>query len=170
MTERKIVRVDLVAGLVVTVLGFGAFFEALRMPRFENRNADPLTLPGITPGMIGIVLGVLGLMLTLRAVMGLKPAAGGEPSINNWPPGSLRRTLLTILMVGIYGFALFGRIDFLPATILFIFVFTVVAEVLNKDRRVSMAKVVVGSLLLAVVVAFTVRFVFVDIFMIRLPG
>lgn len=170
MTGRKIQRADLIAGLVVTALGFGALFQSLRMPRFEERNADPLTLPGITPGILGIVLGLLGVLLTLRAVMGLKPAAGGNMPIGTWPPGSARRTLLTVLMVGIYGFALFGRVDFLPATVLFIFVFTVVAEVINADRQVSMVKVLVGSLVLALMVAFILRFVFVDIFMIRLPG
>lgn len=168
MKTDKLVRTDLISGLVVSVVGTAGFVEALRMPRFEARNADPFTVPGLTPGIVSLVIAVLGLMLVLRALAG---RGSSEPlPIGVWPEGSVKRTLFTVATVVIYGGALFGRIPFMAATALFIFVFTVGAEWLNPQRRMGLPALSAWAVALALVAAFAIHYVFTAVFHIRLPG
>lgn len=160
-------RADVISGLVVTVMGVAGLVESWRMPRFENRNADPFTVPGLTPGLISIALAVLGLVLVLRA---LSNGGAKDLPILHWTATSAARTAFTLVTVGVYGFFLFGQVPFLLATALFIFVFTVGAELLNRERRLALLPLIVGALVLSVCVAFTVRFVFVEVFLVRFPG
>jgi hypothetical protein len=168
MKVEKVMRTDLISGLVVSVVGTAGFVEALRMPRFEARNADPFTVPGLTPGIVCLVIAVLGVMLVLRALAGRGSA---EPlPIGVWPEGSVKRTLFTIATVAVYGGALFGRIPFLAATALFVFVFTVGAEWLNPQRRMGLPALSAWALALSLVAAFVIHYVFTAVFHIRLPG
>lgn len=168
MKVEKVMRTDLISGLVVSVVGIAGFVEALRMPRFEARNADPFTVPGLTPGIVCLVIAVLGVMLVLRALAG---RGSSEPlPIGVWPEGSVKRTLFTIATVAVYGGALFGRIPFLAATALFVFVFTVGAEWLNPQRRMGLPVLAGWALALSLVAAFVIHYVFTAVFHIRLPG
>jgi hypothetical protein len=168
MNRSRPLVTDALGGLVVTAIGIAGLVESLRMPRFENRNADPFTVPGLTPGMVCTVLAVLGIVLIIRAMAG---RGGVTPlPILNWPSGSATRMLFTLITVAIYGFLLFGRMPFLLATTLFIFVFTVGAELLNRERKLTIMPLCAGALALALASSFVIRFVFVEIFLVRLPG
>lgn len=168
MSRARTLVPDLIGGLVVTALGIGGLAESLRMPRFAERGADPFTVPGLTPGLVCVVLTVLGVALVLRALAG----RGGEAPlpIVSWPAGSAARMIFTLVTVAIYGFILFGRIDFILATTLFIFVFTVGAELLNPKRKLGIVPLSIGAAVLALAGAFVIRFLFVEIFLVRLPG
>lgn len=168
MTRARPLVTDLFGGLVVTIIGVGGLVESLRMPRFENRNADPFTVPGLTPGMICAVLSVLGVALIVRAMLG-RGGATALP-ILNWPAGSAARIIFTLATVAAYGFLLFGRMHFIIATTLFVFVFTVGAELLNRDRKLGLVPLGIGALVLALGASFIIQFVFVQIFLVRLPG
>ncbi len=159
---------DAIGGLVVTAIGVAGLVESLRMPRFENRNADPFTVPGLTPGLLCAVLTLLGVALIVRAM-----ANRGEPislPILNWPVGSAARMVFTLLSVIAYGFFLFGNVPFIIATTLFVFVFTVGAELLNRDRKLGFFSLLLGAFLLALAASFFIRFIFVEVFLVRLPG
>lgn len=168
MNRTRPVITDVFGGLVVTIIGVAGLVESLRMPRFENRNADPFTVPGLTPGMVCMVLSVLGVALIIRAMLG---RSGTAPlPILNWPAGSASRMLFTLVTVVLYGFVLFGNVHFVVATSIFVFVFTVGAELLNPQRKLSMLHLALGALVLSLASAFIIRFVFVEVFLVRLPG
>ncbi|WP_367714715.1 tripartite tricarboxylate transporter TctB family protein [Nitratireductor sp. GISD-1A_MAKvit] len=167
---RTINRTDFLSGLVVAALGAAGLVEALRMPRFEARGADPFTVPGLTPGLLSTVLCVLGVVLLLRGISGRVLAEGARPSITQWSRASAIRTLFTIVMVLVYGTLLFGRMPFLYATALFVFVFTLGAELIDTERRKPVWQLVIGALALAGIAAFAIDFVFTDLFLVRLPG
>lgn len=161
-------RTDAVLGLVVSLLGSGILAGALAMPRFENRSADPLTVPGITPGLLGAILLVLGLLLALRGL--LRRGREGPLDITQWAPDAIRRTLFTLASLLIYGFGLFGNVPFLPATAVFVFCFTVGVEWMRVDRKTPMMRTVVGAAVLAIVSSLVIWAVFSRIFLIQLPG
>lgn len=165
--HRRFSRIDLAAGVIVTVFSMAALVGAWEMPRFAERGADPLTVPGLTPGIVSTVMVVLGVSLMLRALLGLAREA---VPIEHWPAGAARRTVFTIVAVLTYGFALFGRMPFVVGTTLFIFAFTFLAEAMHPDRRLGLPVTALLSLLLAIVAAFAVRYVFTDLFLVRLPG
>ncbi|MFC5586115.1 tripartite tricarboxylate transporter TctB family protein [Nitratireductor kimnyeongensis] len=163
-------RTDFLSGLVVAALGAAGLVEALRMPRFEARGADPFTVPGLTPGLLSAILCVLGVVLVLRGMSGRVLSESARPSITQWTRASAIRTLFTIVMVLLYGTLLFGRMPFFHATALFVFVFTVGAELIDTERRLPAWKLLIGGLLLACSAAYAIDFVFTDLFLVRLPG
>lgn len=168
MNRSRLLVTDALGGLAVTAIGIAGLVESLRMPRFENRNADPFTVPGLTPGMLCAVLTVLGIALIVRAMAG---RSGALPlPILHWPAGSATRMVFTLVSVVLYGFLLFGRMPFVLATTLFIFTFTVGAELLNWERKLTLPRLCAGALVLALASSFVIRFVFVELFLVRLPG
>lgn len=161
-------RSDTLIGVVISVLGAAILVGALAMPRFAHRSADPLTVPGITPGMLGAIILVLGVLLALR---GLRRAGTEGPlGITGWPSGSVKRTLFTLTALLVYGFGLFGNLPFIPATALFVFAFTVGVELMREDRKAKLATTLVGAVVLAITSSFIIWLVFSKIFLIQLPG
>ncbi|WP_226781541.1 tripartite tricarboxylate transporter TctB family protein [Oceaniglobus trochenteri] len=160
-------RTDLCAGLVVSTIGIAALAGALAMPTFADRNGDPLTAPGITPGIISGVIAVLGIVLLLRAMAGRGPR---DVPVETWPPGAALRTVFTIVTALIYGVVLFGQVPFLPATAGFVFVFTLGAELMHPGRSRSIVALCLWAALLAGVSALAIQYLFTDLFLVRLPG
>ena len=164
---------DLVTSLVLIALGSGVLVEALRMPRFERFNANPYTLPGIVPGVLGIVIAIFGLLMLARTVVAhLRdhpvPAAAGADE-----PGSAARILLTLALTLGYGAVLIGRMPFAVATFLFVLAFLLAFQwspaLLAGARRGPIVRYLGTSLLQALLVAATVTYVFERIFLVRLP-
>lgn len=161
-------RTDTVLGAFVSVLGFAILAGALAMPRFEHRSADPLTVPGITPGLLGAIILVLGVILTMRGAR--RRSTDGQLNITSWTPRAVKRTAFTLGALLVYGFGLFGNLPFVPATTVFIFGFTVAVELMRADRRASLAQTLIGAAILAVVASLVIWAVFSKIFLIQLPG
>ena len=63
-------RADFLFSLLLIALGLAAAVEAWRMPRFENLGVHPMTAPGLTPGLLGIVVAILGAVLMAGAIRG----------------------------------------------------------------------------------------------------
>ncbi|MSU90289.1 hypothetical protein GE300_11770 [Rhodobacteraceae bacterium 2CG4] len=166
--DRGAVRADLFSGAVVTLIGLGGLLESLRMPRFAERNADPYTVPGVTPGLISAMLLIFGVALLVRALRGR--ASGAGVSIHRWSRASGFRTVLTLALTLVYGLLLFGNIPFLPATVAFVFAFTLVLDWANPERRLPLAYLLPGAAVLAVAAGFGIEFVFKEVFLVRLPG
>lgn len=161
-------RADTLIGLIVFLLGSAVLVGALAMPRFEHRSADPLTVPGIAPGLLGTIILVLGALLALRGAR--RAGTEGPLGITQWPQGSVQRTFFTLGALLVYGFALFGNLPFIPATALFVFAFTVGVELMREDRSAGLATTLVGAAVLAGVSSLIIWLVFSQIFLIQLPG
>lgn len=161
-------RADTLIGLIVFLLGTAVLVGALTMPRFEHRSADPLTVPGIAPGLLGTIILVLGALLALRGAR--RAGTEGPLGITLWPQGSVQRTFFTLGALLVYGFALFGNLPFIPATALFVFAFTVGVELMREDRSAGLATTLVGAAVLAGVSSLVIWLVFSQIFLIQLPG
>lgn len=161
-------RSDTIIGGFVFVLGAAILAGALAMPRFAHRSADPLTVPGITPGLLGAIILVLGALLAVRGVR--RMGSEGPLNITQWPEGSVRRTGFTLTTLLLYGFGLFGNLPFVPATAIFIFVFTVGVELMREDRAGKLATTLIGAGVLAIASSLVIWLVFSKIFLIQLPG
>lgn len=178
----RIDRTDVYSGLATMVIGLFALVESVRMPRLETLDINPYTVPGLVPGLLGVILTVLGLILLLRGLKGPRtataetsgagevPETGDIAETRSRQAESRKRVLLAVgTTIGYAGF-LFGQVPFVIATTIFVFAFTVGAEWLNPARPRSMAATAVGALVLALIMAFAVQYVFVEMFRVRLPG
>lgn len=112
---------DLWTGLILSALGFAFALEAWRMPRLEERGIDPMTAPGIVPGVFGGVLLLLGLLLAFRGP-GDDRAHIGFIDILGKGDGPTRLAFALALNFA-YALGLVGRLPFWLATLLYLLAF-----------------------------------------------
>lgn len=153
-------RSDIVGGAAWIGLGALIVAESLRMDRFEKMGATLYTMPGFVPGMVGILLMLLGAVLALRGWSRRRGASGPpvQPLLN-------RRALSTAALALVYAGLLIGRVHFLVATAAFVaaFVWLFTPEGTSRRRRW------LAALAAGVLTALLVDLVFEDLFLVRLP-
>jgi putative tricarboxylic transport membrane protein len=154
-------RYDLWFSALLVVFAAGVVVESWRMPRLENLGVHPMSAPGLTPGVLGLVLFVLSLALLVRSVR--RQPAPDEASAAE--PGAGGRTLLTLGLALAYAVGLVGRVPFWLATGLFVFAFVAVFG-WQQQRPLRGLAVAVA---MAVVTAAAVTLLFERVFLVRLP-
>ncbi|GAB5377111.1 MAG: tripartite tricarboxylate transporter TctB family protein [Acuticoccus sp.] len=159
MSASQTPRADLYFSVVLTLLGGATVFEAWRMPRLENLGINPLTAPGLTPGLLGVVLTLLGALLFVRSVRAPATEGTGD-SETGWG-----RLVLTLALCLLYAVGLVGRLPFWAATATFMAAFVVIFT-FDRARPLRSTAMAAG---LAIVTAAAVTTLFQDVFLVRLP-
>jgi hypothetical protein len=158
---------DLKGGLAWMALGGLVVVESLRMERFTQMGASLYTMPGFTPGMIGVVLIVLGALLAWRGWRARTPDRAGAAVPARDPGDAMlnQRMLATLVLTLVYAGVLIGRVPFSLATAVFVAAFTwhFGAPETAPARRATSA--VLAGLFTALIVVL----VFERIFLVRLP-
>ncbi|MFO8150816.1 MAG: tripartite tricarboxylate transporter TctB family protein [Trueperaceae bacterium] len=178
-------RADLIIGIVLTLFGAVVVRESLVMPRFASIGADPVTAPGLVPGLLGGIIGLLGLLMAVRATLGLRAAASAAPTEASAPedaddgtepryvvesPHAGRNRLATMLVAGlIFAGLAVGRLPFWLATFLFVFVTVALLEFQRYGRGRAVWQRLAVALVIAGGTAWAVMYVFESIFLVRLP-
>jgi hypothetical protein len=163
------VRRDLYTSLALIALGIGVLAESMRMPRFEHLGVNPYTIPGIVPGVLGVVIALLGAVMLSRTIIGLRRRKRALTVPGGGEPGSATRLLLTLFLTVGYGGFLVGWLPFWLATLLFVAVFLLVFEWRPRLGGGKLLGYLTSSLLQAALVAVAVTFVFERIFLVTLP-
>lgn len=154
-------RSDLRGGVGWMVFGLVILVAAWRMERFDSMGATLYTAPGLVPGLLGVLLMVLGGALAWRGWRGVVPAGEGDEG-----PGPLlnRRIGGTLALSLGYAALAIGRVPFWLATAVFVAAFCALfAEQPSPRRRVA-AGLIAGALTAAIVVL-----IFERVFLVRLP-
>ena len=68
MADSRMTRKDFITSIVLIVFSITIVVMSYTMPRLERRGIDPLSAPGVVPGMIGMVLLCLALILFFRSI------------------------------------------------------------------------------------------------------
>ena len=170
MTElagRKLLRADAATGATLSALGAAALVASLAMPTFEERNADPLTAPGIFPAFVSIVLLILGLRMLLRSLARLKEdsAKSLEPSDGT---GIAWKTLLTGFSLMLATVALLGVIPFKILVSAFCLAFAGVFLIGRGSARPGPARLAAIGFVV-VLSGYVIPTLFERVFFIRLP-
>lgn len=170
MQQRPLARADLVTGLVLTALGAVTAAESYRMPRLEERSIDPWTAPGIVPGMLGLIIFVLGIALALRSVAAGALTAKTTSDTDLAETRAARfRFVLCLALCMIYAIGLVGHAPFWLATGAFVFVFIAAFEWRPGDESRARAIKLAYATGIATATALVVPFVFETLFLVRLP-
>jgi uncharacterized membrane protein YhaH (DUF805 family) len=158
-------RADFWTGLFLSALGFVFAVEAWRMPRLEERGIDPMTVPGIVPGILGIALFALGLILALRGPSGDRPHIGLATLIGT-ENGPIRLALALALNL-VFALGLVGRLPFWLATLLYLVTFM---SIFGLEPRTPGA-MTRAAIILIVAAAATlgIVYLFETLFYVRLP-
>jgi len=153
---------DLRGGLGWAAFGLAIFVESLRMERFTSMGGTLYTMPGLVPGMFGVLLIVLGGALAWRSWRRLQSHRSAGADIDPL----LNRRVVTMLVVTLtYAIGLIGRVPFWLATSVFIAVFTY----LFTPAEASRARRVLAALASGVLTTVVIVLVFEQIFLVRLP-
>jgi hypothetical protein len=165
------VKKDFIASIVLIAFSISVVVSSYTMPRLERRGIDPFSAPGVVPGMIGMILLCLSLILFVRSVRagGYRLFGAGRDSGGAENPGAVQRVLLTLLISLGYAVGLLGRIDYTAATLLYIFGFIVLFEYRRGVSPLRQKKMLGRALLLAVIAAIATTLVFRKLFLVDLP-
>jgi hypothetical protein len=165
------VRADFLTGAVLILGSLYVIFESWRMPRMEHLGAHPLSVPGVVPAFLAMVLILSGAVLVIRSVragghrLGLSADKLREVLAK---PGNRRLLITLALTIGYAGF-LVGRIPYEFATGLFIFAFIVIFEWERGHAATKYARLLVVAAILATVITGLVSWAFERLFLVTLP-
>lgn len=161
-------RADFVTSLVLIAFGAAMLWASLEMPRFEQRNINPYSIPGIVPGILAGVNLILAAILLVRSITRSGHRLGGshwrEALLND---GSKRLATAFVLTV-VYAVGLVGVVPFWLATFLFVAAFILIFEwpMVAVERRWIM---IVSALVQGVLVSGAVALIFQELFLVTLP-
>lgn len=169
MSPQTLNKLDFISALVLIALGIAVVLESLRMPRLENLAINPYTIPGLVPGILGVIISVLGGVLLIRSIArgGWRISGQGLSDLSHHP--GLQRLLLALILTFGYAAGLIGRLPFWLATFLFVLLFIVLFERMLPPPKPPLIRSLLSALIEAILVTAVVTYVFQEIFLVRLP-
>jgi hypothetical protein len=147
------VKSDRLQGCLWILVGGATVYASWTMDRLERHGAALYAAPGLVPGLLGLVLLALGVVLTGRKTVPADSAAGSA----GWG-----NTALVLLLCLGYAAGLVGRLPFWLATFVFVTAFIAIFEYPAR-RRMALAPVY------AALTSLVVTYVFESVFLVRLP-
>jgi hypothetical protein len=167
---RAVAASELRGGLAWMVFGIAVLALSWRMDRLEAQHINPYTVPGLLPGLLGIVTILLGGLMTLRSwrrggrlVRGPQFALSAE---------SARRLALVIGLIVAYTVVLLGRgLPFWLGATIYVTASIILLQAPQRaaeGRRLSAREVIV-ALAIGLASGWIITWVFQDAFLVRLP-
>ena len=164
-------RSDLLAGLAWMALGAAILIGSVQMDRLERQGINPVTVPGLLPGLLGIVMLLLGFLLAMRSWRrgALGPHSAGASHASG---ASIQRIVLVLGLCTTFAVVLVGHgLPFWAAGALFV---TVAILSLQHAQRVASGlklgkREVFTAALIGLGAGTTITLVFQEIFLVRLP-
>jgi hypothetical protein len=152
------------------VFGIAVLALSWRMDRLEAQHINPYTVPGLLPGLLGVVMILLGGLLALRSwrrggrfVGGPRFATSGETA---------RRLALVIGLIVAYTVVLLGRgLPFWAGATVYVTASIVLLQSPQRaaEGRGLTAREALIALAIGLASGWIITFVFQDAFLVRLP-
>jgi predicted cobalt transporter CbtA len=169
--EGKPPRSDFKDAVGWMAFGLAILVGSVTMDRLEQQHINPVTVPGLLPGLLGIAMILLGSALGVRswrrgALAQAAPAASADDREQR------RRVWIAIALCVGYGVVLVGHgIPFWLASTLYVTVSILVFQRISRDpveRRLG-ARAWVKALVIGASASVVTWLVFERVFLVRLP-
>lgn len=167
--QRRMNRADLVTGCVLAGLGLAIVYVSWTMPRLEVRGIHPATVPGLVPGLLGLILAFCGAALAIKAFREGRGEGGWVDFFSLLRSAEMGRLAVVGGLALVYALLLVGLLPFWLATALFVFVFIVVFETWLSPSPKPLPCSLLWAGVQAVLVGIVVTLVFQNGFLVRLP-
>jgi hypothetical protein len=164
-------RADLKDAIGWVAFGIAVLAGSITMDRLERQNINPVTVPGLLPGLLGIAMILLGAVLAVRS---LRRGALSQPL----PPTSAedrearKRVWIAIALCCGYGIVLVGHgIPFWIASSIYVTTSILIFARLSRDpdeRRLD-ARAWMKALTIGVLASVITWLTFERVFLVRLP-
>ena len=164
-------RSDLIDALGWMVLGAALLISSWRMDRLASQNINPVTVPGLLPGLLGLVMLGLGVVLGLRSWRRGALAQSAALSTEHDRSERLRIWVVVGLCAG-YSVVLVGHgLPFWLASAIYVTASILILQRMSPDplQRPLTGRAWFKALLIGVLSAVITQLVFQEIFLVRLP-
>ncbi|MFW6138614.1 MAG: tripartite tricarboxylate transporter TctB family protein [Spirochaetota bacterium] len=171
MEEKDMPKADFVTSIVLIAFAIGVIWMSIEMPRLEHRNINPWSIPGLVPGILGVIILVLGITLLIRSIKQKGHLIGiTKNKTGNWfrKPSTIRTGLTLLLTLG-YAWGLIGRLPYPVATFMFVTSFIIIFEYNRKESSKKKIKRVLIAVATGAFSSAVVSVVFYYVFLVRLP-
>ena len=164
-------RSDLKDAVAWIIFGIAVLVASVTMDRLEQQNINPVTVPGLLPGLLGIAMILLGAVMAVRSVR-LGALAHATPARTPLQRESSRRVWIAIALCCGYGIVLVGHgIPFWLASTVYVTASILVFRRLSRDpeeRRLD-ARAWTKALVIGATSSVVTWLVFERVFLVRLP-
>jgi hypothetical protein len=164
-------RSDLKDAIGWVVFGVAVLVGSVTMDRLERQNINPVTVPGLLPGLLGIAMILLGVVIGVRS---WQRAAFTQPV----PPATphqreeRKRVAIAVLLCAGYGVVLVGHgIPFWIASSIYVTTSILIFQRISPDlseRRLT-PKAWMKALAIGIISSVVTWLVFERLFLVRLP-
>jgi len=168
---RRPARADFHDAIGWTALGLVTVIGSIRMDRLTQQNINPLTIPGLLPGLLGAAMVLLGLVLGVRS---WRRGAMHETVAAPDPLARQQRKrviIATALCLG-YAVVLIGHgLPFWIASSIYVTTSILVFRRLSADpaERTLGKRVIAQALVIGVCSSVVIWLTFEHLFLVRLP-
>jgi hypothetical protein len=152
------------------VLGAATLVGSLRMDRLEAQNINPVTVPGLLPALLGLVMLLLGGVLALRSWR--RGLAQPEAPLTGHQREQRRRIWIVIGLCLGYAVVLVGHgLPFWLASSIYVTAAILILQRLHADpqqRRLT-PRAWAKALVIGILSAAAIHVVFQELFLVHLP-
>lgn len=171
MKDSNMPKADFLMSIVLMAFGITVMVISIGMPRFEDMDINPYSVPGVVPGFLGAIIAVLGFVLLVRSIIqkGYRLDITNQ-TLKSWiRDDGTRRLLLTLGLCIFYALVLIGFLPYAVGTILFIFAFIAIFEYRRGVPPAKQMRMFLFAALTAVLSGLIIWVVFRYGFLVSLP-
>jgi hypothetical protein len=165
-------RSEMAEGIGWMIFGMAILIGSVLMDRLEAQNINPYTIPGLLPGLLGIVMTVLGFLVFIRKWTRFKGIQDSMPSLPYDKRTALKRMLLVLAICIVFCIGLLGKgLPYWLSGGIFVTVCILALDNTTKNPKKSRftPKKIFMAAAIGFVAALVITLVFEQIFMVRLP-
>ncbi len=158
---------DLISGGVWLVLAVAIMMGSWMMDRLVHLKVPVYTAPGVVPGLLGLALAIMGLLLIIRS---LRAGALAQAAIPAFSPREHWRLLAALGLCFAYPLGLLGSgLPFWLATAVFVAAFVFLFQFEDRRAAGTLIRGAAFSAAFGLICGGVVHFVFQELFLVRLP-
>ncbi len=172
MKPENMPKADFVVSILLMIFGVWIVIHSLQMPRFQELEANPFSVPGIVPGVLGTIIFILSLTVFIRSLKqgGYRLGINRHTLQDFLRDTSTQRMLLTTAICIVYGLVMIGHMNYYLATFVFVWCFLLLFQYrFSENVIVNKQKLLITSLVQAALTAAVVGAVFRYLFLVDLP-
>ncbi len=162
-------RAELLSAAFWALLGGAILVASWRMDRLGDRGINPLSAPGLTPGVVGALMLVLALLLGWRALRGADAQAAAADDTATETARTTGRTLLAAGLCVLFALSLGRGLPVAAAAATFVVGFTSVFRWPAWRAERHVARGLLQTLAIAALAALAISWLFESVFLVRLP-
>lgn len=169
--ERMHPRADLADAAGWIVLGSAVLVASIAMDRLEAQHINPYTVPGLLPGLLGILMILLGLVLAVRSwERGALRLPRPERTANDRE--ARKRVWVVLALCTGYGVVLIGHgLPFWLASAIYVTGSILVLQRMSRDaqERQFTPRGVLKAVVIGLAASVITQLVFQELFLVRMP-